>query len=64
MEIPGDAGKGTIDEKITIKFRTSLELLKEYFMKKFHIPVEVWHGDTVIGKTLDDGHISEYETLK
>lgn len=52
VEIPSEPDKGTIDEKITIKFRTSLKLLKEYFMKKFVIPVEVLHGDTVIGKTM------------
>lgn len=44
------SGKYYINEKITIKFRSSLVDLKAYFMKIFYIPIEILYGDEVVGE--------------
>lgn len=38
-----------IREKIAIQFRTSLQILKEYFKKVFHVPIEIYSGDALVG---------------
>lgn len=43
------SGKYCINEKITIKFRSSLDDLKAYFMKIFYLPIEVLYCDEVVG---------------
>lgn len=45
-----ESGKYLINEKITMRFRSSLDDLKAYFMKIFYIPVDVLYDDEVIGK--------------
>lgn len=50
-KIIGDpSGKYHINEKITIKFRSSLDDLKAYFMKIFYIPIDILYGDEVVGE--------------
>lgn len=48
--IRDSSGKYYINEKITIKFCSSLDDLKAYFMKIFYIPIDVLYGDEVIGE--------------
>ncbi|CRK91673.1 CLUMA_CG005322, isoform A [Clunio marinus] len=40
-----------IHEKVSINFRSSLALLKEYFDKVFFIPFDVVAGDKILGKS-------------
>lgn len=41
-----------IDEKITIKLRASLKLLKEYFLRKFKIPISILYENDVLGMNI------------
>lgn len=42
-----------IDEKITIKFRSTLRMLKSYLKAKFTVPIEVLWMDSSIGEDVE-----------
>lgn len=39
----------SIEEKITIHFRSSLSKLREYFQKVFYIPIDLYCDNVLIG---------------
>lgn len=42
-------GSYGLQEIIAINIRTSLQVLKNYFKRVFHIPIQICYDDTVIG---------------
>lgn len=47
--MPKENGLYSIQEKISISFKSSLKTLKEYFQKVFYIPIDLYYNDSIIG---------------
>lgn len=63
--IPKENGLYSIQEKISISFKTSLKTLKEYFKKIFYIPIDLYYNDSIIGNyRLDFSPLIPFENYR
>ncbi|KAL5274189.1 CEP120 family protein [Megaselia abdita] len=63
--MPKENGLYSIQEKISISFKSSLKTLKEYFKKVFYIPIDLYYNDSIIGNyRLDFSPLIPFDDFK